>query len=40
MIRAILNKSWRDHPTNTELYDNIPPISHLIRERRIRYAGH
>ena len=40
MLRAILNKSWRDHPTHTELYGNIPIISHLIRERRIRYACH
>ena len=33
MIRDILNKSCRDHPTNTELYGNIPQISHLIREK-------
>ena len=24
MHRAILNKSWHDHPTNTELCGNIP----------------
>ena len=24
MLRAILNKSWRDYPTNTQLYGNIP----------------
>ena len=40
ILRYILNKSWRDHPINAELYGNIPPISHLILERRIRYAGH
>ena len=40
MLRAILNKYWRDHPTHAELYANIPPISHIIRERRIRYASH
>ena len=40
MLRAIFNKSWRDHPTNVELYGNIPPISKLIRERRVRFAGH
>ena len=40
MLRSILNKCWQDHPTNAELYGNIPPISHLIRERIIRYAGH
>ena len=40
MIRAILNKYWRDHPTNTELCVNIPSISHLIRDIIIRYACH
>ena len=24
MLRAILNKSWRYHPTHTELYGSIP----------------
>ena len=31
MSKVILNKSLRDYSTNTELYGNIPPISHLIR---------
>ena len=31
MLRAILNKSWLDHPTHTGLHGNITPISHLIR---------
>ena len=39
MIRAILHKSWRDHPSDAEVYSNIPLISHLICERRIRCAG-
>ena len=36
MLRAILNKYWHDHPTNAELYGNIPPIREII----IRNAGH
>ena len=33
ILRAILNKYWRDDPTNAELYGNIPPIAHIIREK-------
>ena len=40
MLRAALNKSWREHPTNKELYGNIPPISKSILQRRLRFAGH
>ena len=27
MLRAILNKSWRQHPTKPQLYGHLPPIS-------------
>ena len=40
MLRAALNKSWREHLTNKELYGNIPKISVAIREQRLRFAGH
>ena len=40
MLRAVLNKSWKQHPNNKELYGNIPKISDTIRERRTRFAGH
>ena len=40
MLRAALNKSWKDHPTNKELYGNIPPISKSIQQQRMRFAGH
>ena len=40
MLRAVLNISWKDHPTKEQLYGNIPPISDTIRERRLRFAGH
>ena len=26
MLRAILNKSWRQHPTKQQLYGHLPPI--------------
>ena len=39
-IRAVLNKSWKQHPTKEKLYGNIPVISEIVRERRTKYAGH
>ena len=40
MLRAILNKSWRQHPTRHQLYDHLPPIMKTIQVRRTRHAGH
>ena len=40
MLRAILNKSWRKHPTKHQLYGHLPPITKTIQVRRTRYAGH
>ena len=30
MLRAILNKSWRQHPTKHQLYGHLPPITKTI----------
>ena len=40
MLRAILNKSWRQHSTRHQLYGHLPPITKTIQVRRTRYAGH
>ena len=40
MLRAILNKSWRQHPTKHQLYGHQPPITKIIQVRRTRHAGH
>ena len=40
MLRAILNKSWRQHPTRHQLYGHLPTITKTIQVRRIRHAGH
>ena len=39
-MRAILNKSWRKHPTRHQLYGHLPPVTKTIQARRTRYAGH
>ena len=40
MLRAILDKSWRQHPTRHQLYGHLPPITKTIQVRRTRHAGH
>ena len=40
MLRAILNKSWRQHPTRHQLYSHLPPVTKTIQVRRTRHAGH
>ena len=40
MLRAILNRSWRQHPTRHELYGHLPPITKTIQARRTRHAWH
>ena len=40
MLRAILNKSWRQHPTSYQLYGQLPPITKTIQVRQIRHADH
>ena len=38
MLRAILNKSWRQHPTKQRLNSHLPPITKTIQVRRTRHA--
>ena len=33
MLRAILNKSWKQHPTKQQLYSHLPPIMKTIQVR-------
>ena len=40
MLRAVLNKSWRQHPTRHQLYGHLPSITKTIQVRRTRHAGH
>ena len=34
MLRAILNKFWRQHPTKHQLYGHLPPITKTIQAKR------
>ena len=38
MLRTILNKSWRQHPTKQQLYGHQPPMMKTIKIRRTRHC--
>ena len=40
MMRAIVNKSWRQYSTKQQLYGHLPPIMRTIKVRRTRHGGH
>ena len=39
MLGAILNKSWRQHPTKKQQCDHLPPITKTIQVTPTRHAG-
>ena len=40
ILRAILNKTWKQHPTRKQLYGHLSHFPQTIRVRRTRHAGH
>ena len=40
MLRAILNKKWRQHSVKQQLYGLLPPITKTIQVRQSRHSGH
>ena len=40
ILRAILNKSWKQHSTKQQLYSHLQPITKTIQVRQTRHAGH
>ena len=40
MLRMALNISWKQKLTNTQLYQELPPVSQKIQARRMKLAGH
>ena len=40
ILLAILNKSWRQHPTSHQLYGHLPHTTKIIQVRQTRHAGH
>ena len=40
ILRTILNRSGRQHPTKQQLYGHLPPITKTMQVRRTRHAGY
>ena len=40
MLQAMLNKSWRQHPTKQQVYGHLTPVMKTIKVRWTRHAGH
>ena len=40
LLCAALNISWKKHPTRRQIYGHLPLITTVIRERRLKLAGH
>jgi len=40
VLRSALNLSWRQHPTKQQLYGPIPPLTSILRKRKICFVGH
>ena len=40
MLHAVVNKSWKQHPTKQHLYSHSSLISQTIQERQARHDGH
>ena len=40
ILHEILNRSWKDHLNNKEIYGNIPDICTSIRHQRLRFSWH
>ena len=40
LLRRIFGISWKSHTSNRDLYGDLPKLSNIIRERRLRFAGH
>ncbi|KAI8519362.1 hypothetical protein Bbelb_026190 [Branchiostoma belcheri] len=40
LLRRAQNMSWKQHPTMATIYGKLPLVSHRLKQRRVRFAGH
>ena len=40
LLMRVQNISWKRHPTKQQIYGSIPPVSNIVRARRVQFAGH
>ena len=39
LLRTALNVSWEDHVTNSDLYQELLPVTEVIKERHLRFVA-
>ena len=40
LLMRVKNLSWKQHPTRTQIYEDLPPVSTVVKARRVQFAGH
>ena len=40
LLMRVQNLSWRHHPTKKEIYGSLPPVSAIVKARRVQFAGY
>ena len=40
LLMRAQNLSWKQHPTKAQIYGKLPPVSSLVKGRRVQFAGH
>ena len=40
LLMRVQHLSWKNHPTKQLIYGKIPPVSTIVKSRRVQFAGH
>ena len=40
LLMRVKNLSWKHHPSKQQIYGDLPPVSSLVKSKRVQFAGH
>lgn len=40
LLMRVKHLSWKQHPNKTSIYGDLPPVSSIVRSKRVQFAGH
>ena len=40
LLMRVKHLSWKQHPTKIIIYGDLPPVSIIVRSKRVQFAGH
>ena len=40
LLMRVKHLSWKCHPTKHQIYGDLPPVSSIVRSKRVQFAGH